>query len=461
MQVYVINLKRRSDRLRKFKKDCEYKNVVVIEAFDGNNISKNIYNKNIYNKIKNHKFSKDITNSEIGCFVSHMSTWKKIINSNTKYNLIFEDDVIFSENFKKKLEKIDLYKYIDNILYVGGRHKPDFKMDKKYSINVTDKLVKHNLKPKFNWEQQFRGLFGYLITKRFAEILYYSFDFLYDGQAVDHYVFNCLKYYKIDIINTKPLLCYGIINVEDSDIRYKNGKRKRKLDLDLDLDLDIYQTSMKTNNKIKIINLERRKDRKNDMIKRLENLNIKEYEFINAVDSINLKNNIIIKKLFKLNRKVLIACALSHINIWLQLLKDRDNDYYIIMEDDVKLSQNFKNVIKNNKNLIKEKEFIYFGYSTYDKDKKKIQKRNTEKKFIKFQKDIYVGGYFTYSINKLGSYKLLKYLINNPTNRAIDFLNIQANLNSYEYYEHISTTDWDQFEEIRIDSDIQYNYSTI
>ena len=218
---------------------------------------------------------------------------------------------------------------------------------------------------------------------------------------------------------------------------------------------------MKTNNKIKIINLERRKDRKNDMIKRLENIDIKEYEFINAVDSINLKNNIIIKKLFKFNRKVLIACALSHINIWLQLLKDSDNDYYIIMEDDVKLSQNFKNVIENNKNLIKEKEFIYFGYSTYDKNKEKIHKRNTENKFIKFEKDIYVGGYFTYSINKLGAYKLLKYLINNPTNRAIDFLNIQANLDSYEYYKHISTTDWDQFKEIKIDSDIQYNYSTI
>ena len=226
MQVYVINLKRRSDRLKKFKKDCEYKNVIVIEAFDGMNISKNIYNKNIYYKIKNHRYSKDITNPEIGCFVSHMSTWKKIINSDTKYNLIFEDDVILSDNFKKRLEKIDLYKYIDNILYVGGRCVPEFIMNKKYGIDINDKLVKHNLNIKFNWEQQFRGLFGYIITKRFAEILYYSFDFLYDGQAVDHYMFICLKYYKMDIINTKPLLCYGIINAEDSDIRFTNGNRK-------------------------------------------------------------------------------------------------------------------------------------------------------------------------------------------------------------------------------------------
>ena len=225
MKKYVINLKRRSDRLDKFKINCPYNDVEVIEAFDGQNIDNN-KNKTLYDKIKNKKIEYDITNQELGCFISHIMVWKKIIDNNSKYNLIFEDDAIFSDNFKTELDKVELDKYINNLLYVGGRNTPDFIMDKKYSIDVTDKLVKHNLKPEFNWDQQFRGAFGYLITKQFAEILYYSFDFIYDGQAVDHYIFNCLKHYKIDIINTKPLLCYGIINADDSDIRYSNGNRK-------------------------------------------------------------------------------------------------------------------------------------------------------------------------------------------------------------------------------------------
>ena len=225
MKKYVINLKRRPDRLENFKKTCPYTDIEVIEAFDGQNIDNN-NNKDLFYKIKNHKNSRDITNAELGCFTSHMMVWKKIIDSNTKYNLIFEDDAIFSDNFKTELHKIELDKYINNILYVGGRHTPDFIIDKEYRIEVTDTLVKHNLKPEFNWKQQFRGLFGYLITKQFAELLYYSFDFLHDGQAVDHYVFNCLKYYKIDIMNTKPLLCYSDKNSDDSDIRYKNGMRK-------------------------------------------------------------------------------------------------------------------------------------------------------------------------------------------------------------------------------------------
>ena len=225
MKKYVINLKRRSDRLNKFKHLSPYNDVEVVEAFDGQNIDDN-NNKDLYYKIKNHKNSYDITNSELGCFISHMSTWKKIIDTNTKYNLIFEDDAIFSYNFKTELDKIELDKYISNILYVGGRHTPDFIMDKEYSIDVTDTIVKHNLEPEFNWGQQFRGAFAYIITKQFAEILYYSFDLLYDGQAVDHYILNCLKHYKIDIMNTKPLLCYSHINADDSDIRYSNGQRK-------------------------------------------------------------------------------------------------------------------------------------------------------------------------------------------------------------------------------------------
>jgi glycosyl transferase family 25 len=225
IKKYVINLKRRNDRLEIFKNQCPYKDIETIEAFDGKYIDNN-KNKDLFYKIKNHKNSYDITNSEIGCFVSHMTVWKKIIDSNTKYNLIFEDDTIFSDNFKTELDKVELDKYIENFLYVGGRHEPNFIMDNMFTIDIADNLIKYNLNTINKCDQHFRGAFGYLITKKFAEILYYSFDFLYDGLAVDHYIYNSLSHYKIDIMNTKPLLCYSHINADDSDIRYENGKRK-------------------------------------------------------------------------------------------------------------------------------------------------------------------------------------------------------------------------------------------
>lgn len=223
LKKYVINLKRRNDRLKKFNEECPYKDVEVIEAFDGKFVNENKRNRELFDTIVNHKECINLSNREIGCFVSHMVTWKKIIDSDDKYNLIFEDDPIFSKSFKSTLDSIDLNKYIESILFVGGRFTPDFIMDEKYSIPVTDKLVKHNLNIPWETSQQSRCLFAYIITKQLAEILYYSFDSIFKGTAVDDYIFDCLIEFELDIMNTIPLLCHSYAMSEDSDIRTING----------------------------------------------------------------------------------------------------------------------------------------------------------------------------------------------------------------------------------------------
>jgi GR25 family glycosyltransferase involved in LPS biosynthesis len=222
MKIYVINLKRRPDRLDTFKTNCPYKDVNIIEAFDGKHIESNIENKKLFYRIRNHTYSKNLSDREIGCFVSHMSLWKTIIDKKDKYNLIFEDDPIFSDNFKDKLDSINLDKYIENIMYVGGRFTPNFIMDKKYYINITDDIIKHNTNIEWNYEQQCRGAFAYIITNQFAEMLYYSFDIIFNGIALDHYIIDCLNHYKLEIINTNPLLCHSPACSEDSDIRQTN-----------------------------------------------------------------------------------------------------------------------------------------------------------------------------------------------------------------------------------------------
>jgi glycosyl transferase family 25 len=40
-----------------------------------------------------------LTSGEIGCFLSHVLLWKKIINENISPALILEDDIILTENF--------------------------------------------------------------------------------------------------------------------------------------------------------------------------------------------------------------------------------------------------------------------------------------------------------------------------------------------------------------------------
>ena len=59
------------------------------------------------------------------------------------------------------------------------------------------------------------------------------------------------------------------------------------------------------------------------------------YEFVKAVDGLQLQATKELKQIFEGNdfgsRKGVIGCALSHLKLWKQLLSDVNNEYYIIM----------------------------------------------------------------------------------------------------------------------------------
>ena len=79
---------------------------------------------------------------------------------------------------------------------------------------------------------------------------------------------------------------------------------------------DENQFTKKTDLKIKVINLKRREDRKNNVIENFKNANVLNYEFIEATDGNNLEITSDIIELFKGNdfgnRKGVIGCALTH-----------------------------------------------------------------------------------------------------------------------------------------------------
>lgn len=112
-----------------------------------------------------------------------------------------------------------------------------------------------------------------------------------------------------------------------------------------------------------IINLERRSDRKIDMIKKLKSRNISGYEFINGIDGIEPH---IIEKYNELknNHKTQIvssghfACLLSHIKA-IGEAKSRGYSNIMILEDDVVLCDDFINQLK--KINIPSYDMVYLG----------------------------------------------------------------------------------------------------
>lgn len=237
--------------------------------------------------------------------------------------------------------------------------------------------------------------------------------------------------------------------------------------------IETIETLENNNAFIKIVNLERRSDRKKETMKQLTDSGVscEDYEFIKAVDGSLLGPTRELKHLFRNNdfgsRKGVIGCALSHYKLWKRLVNDSRHEYYVIMEDDFVLCSNFKKQLETLKsnNEFMMREVLFLGYHMFEKNRNYdvYNLVSDEVDVTELNKDLYIGGYFAYSINKTGAKKLLEYIDQNGINHGIDYLNkiLDNNiLHSYECQPQIVFSDWNENGK-KIDSDIQNVYDSI
>ena len=194
------------------------------------------------------------------------------------------------------------------------------------------------------------------------------------------------------------------------------------------------------------------------------------YEFIEAVDGQNLEPTAELATLFKDNdfgnRRGFIGCALSHYNLWKQLVNDPNNEYYVIMEDDFYVCSQFKEkyLAMDQQNSFKKEDVIFLGYHIFSKEREKIKdlynNNNTSTIDIApLNITLYIGGFFMYSINKVGAAKLLNYIEQNGIKHGIDYLiKICPNLNCKETQPHLAFSEWVENNNTDVNSDIQRDF---
>lgn len=130
-QIYVINLKKNEKRLRDFndsykKTDLQSHPIERIDAVYGIDIPYNDY-------IAENPEDKELTPGMVGCFLSHLKTYKQFINSGKQYAIIFEDDakITNEEMYKTTISK--LHEKIPNdwdIILLGYlNHDPKHKFE--------------------------------------------------------------------------------------------------------------------------------------------------------------------------------------------------------------------------------------------------------------------------------------------------------------------------------------------
>ena len=227
---------------------------------------------------------------------------------------------------------------------------------------------------------------------------------------------------------------------------------------------------------IRIVNLERRADRKEKMTKVLDDAGIQEYTFFKAIDGNELEPTLELKTLFNGNdfgsRRGVIGCALSHVKLWRELLEDKHHTYYVILEDDITLVDTFTERHGALKEDYEKTDMLFLGYSMFEAKRKAVSdvydmSCNTvpdaeiKKKVAPLNKSLYIGGFFSYSINKAGAKKLIDYIEANGIKHGIDYLvKIMPDLNPMELQPQLVYTEWNEGSKV-IDTDIQTNYTSL
>ncbi len=173
-------------------------NIEIISAIDGNLHThvphKCPYETNCYLCVKfnnNHYRS----NGEIGCLLSHLKIWKRIVDENIDYALIYEDDCCFINSLENL--KIDLDNIKDDLLKCDG-----FLLGalgyRNSSIYINSSICKVN---------QFDGTHALLISKYMASKLIEFHEqeqlkgFLHPA---DGHFYSTIKEYNLNV--------YGFIN---------------------------------------------------------------------------------------------------------------------------------------------------------------------------------------------------------------------------------------------------------
>jgi GR25 family glycosyltransferase involved in LPS biosynthesis len=218
-KIFYINLDRRQDRrnhIQNLLKLHSFEDIAErIKAVDGSKLNLDKIPSTIItaNGIKDAKNKKSrvfvpLTKGAIGCAMSHMIAWQKIIDENLSSALIVEDDIRIHEPIKRKLHQyLSKAKELSfDILYLG--YSP---ATLKYII------MPKNVDPKkemFIRSKETFGLFAYIVSRKGAEKLLKIFPI---EKQLDTAISKALKNHNIN-----ALLLYPEEQIITSDISEKS-----------------------------------------------------------------------------------------------------------------------------------------------------------------------------------------------------------------------------------------------
>lgn len=137
IQKFVISLERVTERRENVLRQLAGSQYTIVNAVDGMNLtSRDIQMKNVLIE-RNH-----LMPGEVGCFLSHVYLWERIIKAKKGYTLVFEDDLQINGPLDELLPQLCAIPDFD-IMYLGHYY------ERKGAIirSVKNYTVRRSVKP--------------------------------------------------------------------------------------------------------------------------------------------------------------------------------------------------------------------------------------------------------------------------------------------------------------------------
>jgi GR25 family glycosyltransferase involved in LPS biosynthesis len=196
-KVFLINLKKRTDRLENFKKQVEKFDLgefEIFEAVDGTKLN------NVQSKL--------LSRGEIGIIMSNIEIFKKAKEKNYKEIIIIEDDCYFTEEMKNIYDYISLIPSDWDMIYFGGNH--NLHVGEQPPKIVNDKIIKlHN---------SYSAHFVIIKSNLFEEIIFLLSSF---NKQIDVVYSDLQK--KYNVYSTKNAIAKqltGFSDIQNKEVDY-------------------------------------------------------------------------------------------------------------------------------------------------------------------------------------------------------------------------------------------------
>ncbi|RCL01808.1 MAG: glycosyl transferase [Candidatus Tokpelaia sp. JSC085] len=177
MKLYVINLDRSSDRLRRIERLFAQQDLRLtrIQAIDAKDISDADYKKFTERK----RWPDPITRGEVACFLSHRLALQQIAQESEAYSAIFEDDVILSSHARF---------FLKNWLWIpSGVHLIKIETDGK-KVWLGPPVAHLDVFTLARLKSTHIMAAAYIVSKKTAAYLAEKMEYVY--APVDHFLFN-------------------------------------------------------------------------------------------------------------------------------------------------------------------------------------------------------------------------------------------------------------------------------